>query len=124
MTHTLLLVEDDEDLRDMMRDALEEEGYVVVTARDGQEALDAVPRIESLCLIVLDLVMPVMNGWDFCTAFRARPGNERIPVLVHSSATDRVPAGVTRVVQKPIKLERLIALVREYCSDPVGPLRA
>jgi len=124
MTHTLLLVEDDEDLRDMMRDALEAEGYTVVTARDGQEALDAVPGIESLCLVVLDLVMPVMNGWDFFTAFRANPENERVPVLVHSSAIDRVPAGVTRVVQKPIKLERLIALVREYCSDPIGPLRA
>lgn len=114
--HTLLLVEDEEDLREMMREALEGKGYTVVTAADGAEALNAASRIESLCLVLLDLLMPGMNGWDFFDAFKARPEFASVPVVVHSSAPSRAPAGVARVLQKPLKLERLLSVVQEHCA--------
>ncbi|MDP9149155.1 MAG: response regulator [Myxococcota bacterium] len=117
MNHTVLLVEDEEDLREMMREALELNGYAVVAARDGQQALDELAAIERLCLVLLDLLMPGMNGWDFYEQMRRRPGLANVPVVVHSSAPSRAPAGVTRVLQKPVKLESLLAVVHEYCAE-------
>jgi len=116
MAHTVLVVEDEEDLREMMRDALEMSGYAVVTAEDGQDALDKIDGIENLCLIILDLLMPVMNGWDFVERMRQRVELAAVPIVVHSSAPAPPPAGVTRVLQKPLLFDRLISIVREYCS--------
>jgi CheY-like chemotaxis protein len=116
MTHTVLVVEDEQDLREMMRDALELNGYAVVTAEDGQDALDKLGGIESLCLIILDLLMPVMNGWEFVERMRQRTELASIPIVVHSSAPGSPPAGVTRVIQKPILFDYLLTVVREYCS--------
>jgi CheY-like chemotaxis protein len=116
MMHTVLLVEDEEELREMMTDALEREGYRVVAASEGREALDSLHRIEGLCLVLLDLLMPGMNGWDFFDQFRLRAEYANVPVIVHSSAPSRAPAGVTRVLQKPLRLERLLAVVQEYCT--------
>lgn len=114
--HTVLLVEDEDDLRDMIRDALELNGYEVVAVEEGQAALDAFARIEHVCLVLLDLLMPGMNGWDFYAKMRERPELAAIPVIVHSSAPAQAPAGVTRVVQKPMQLERLLSVVREFCA--------
>src|SRR5450432_3462375 len=100
MTHTVLVVEDEHELREMMRDALELNGYAVVTAEDGQDALDKLAAIEGLCLVILDLLMPVMNGWDFVERMRQRTELASIPIVVHSSAPGLPPAGVTRVIQK------------------------
>jgi CheY-like chemotaxis protein len=116
MNHTVLLIEDEEDLREMMRDALELNGYSVVTAREGSEALDQLTRIGLPCLILLDLLMPGMNGWDFFDRMRERPELASVPVIVHSSAADRAPKDVTRVLQKPLVLERLLSTVHEYCA--------
>ncbi len=117
MNHTVLLVEDEEELREMMCEALETYGYTVVTAREGQEALDAIAGIEHLCLILLDLLMPGMNGWDFFDAVKKRPELRDVPIVVHSSAPSRAPRGVTRVLQKPLKLDRLVATVQQYCAQ-------
>ena len=118
MIHTLLLIEDEDDLRDSMRDLLEGNGYAVIATRDGQEALDALDRADALfCLVLLDLLMPRMNGWDFLDAMQTRPQFASIPVVVHSSAPSRAPAGVRRVLQKPLQPERLLAAVREYCPQ-------
>jgi CheY-like chemotaxis protein len=114
--HTILVVEDELELREMMRDAFELNGYAVVTAGDGREALDKLAGIERLCLVILDLLMPEMNGWDFFAAMRQRPELASIPVVVHSSAPGQAPAGVTRVLQKPIMFDRLLSIVREYCA--------
>jgi CheY-like chemotaxis protein len=116
MNHTILVVEDERDLREMMCEALELSGYTVVAAVEGQAALDAITRIEHLCLVVLDLLMPGMNGWDFFKEMRARPGFAEVPVVVHSSAPASAPLGVTCVVTKPIELTRLLEIVRQYCA--------
>ena len=117
--HTVLIVEDEEDLREMMREALERKGYSVVTAQEGQDALNKIEGIDQLCLVLLDLLMPGMNGWDFFTKMRERPELAKVPVIVHSSASNRAPEGVTRVLQKPILFDRLISVVSEYCDTPV-----
>ncbi|HTA89896.1 MAG TPA: response regulator [Polyangiaceae bacterium] len=114
--HTVLIVEDEEDLREMMREALEMKGYRVVTAEEGQEALAKIDSIDQLCLVLLDLLMPGMNGWDFFTKMRERPELASVPVIVHSSASGRAPAGVTRALQKPVLFEQLISVVSEYCN--------
>jgi CheY-like chemotaxis protein len=117
MTHTVLVVEDEEELREFMRDALELDGYAVVTAEDGQDALDKIGGIDHLCLVILDLLMPVMSGWDFVDKMRARVELASVPVVVHSSAPGPMPTGVTRILQKPIPFERLLSVVREYCPE-------
>ena len=116
MNHTVLLVEDEEDLRELMRDALELSGYHVVAARDGQEALDELDDIDSLCVVLLDLVMPRMNGWDFYAKMRERTALVDVPVIVHSSSPIHAPAGVSRVLQKPVEFERLLSVIQEYCA--------
>jgi CheY-like chemotaxis protein len=116
MNHTILVVEDERDLREMMRDALELNGYAVVTASEGQAALDALAHIEQVCLVLVDLIMPGMNGWDFLTELRARPAFAQVPVVVHSSLPNAAPQGATRVLRKPLELVRLLEVVREYCS--------
>lgn len=116
MTHTVLVVEDDEALRDTMRDVLELNGYPVVVAVDGQQALDRLAAIEDLGLILLDLLMPNMNGWDFLRALRGRPALAGVPVVVHSSWPTDVPPGVARVLRKPASLSRLLSVVAEFCA--------
>lgn len=115
-THTVLIVEDEEDLRELMRDALGMHGYHVVTAQEGAEALQKLDSVGRPCLILLDLLMPGMNGWDFFDRLRERTEFASVPVIVHSSASDRAPQGVTRVLQKPLTFERLLSVVGEYCA--------
>ncbi len=116
MNHTILVVEDDRELREIMREALELNGYTVVTAAEGQAALDAIVLIESVCLVIIDLLMPGMNGWDLFKELRARPEFADVPVVVHSSAPSSAPEGATRVLRKPLELTRLLEVVREYCA--------
>ena len=116
MAHTVLVVEDEEDLREMMRDALELNGYRVATAHDGRQAFDEIARIDELCLVILDLLMPGMNGWDFFAQMRQRAELASVPVVVHSSAPDQAPPGVTRVLKKPLELSRLLSVVQEFCA--------
>ena len=97
--------------------ALQREGYEVIAASDGKEALAALVNLRHpLCLVLLDLRMPGMNGWDFFAALKARPELADVPVVIHSSAPSRAPVGATRVLQKPLALERLISVVHEYCA--------
>lgn len=115
--HTVLIVEDEEDLREMMSEALQMKGYSVVTAQEGGDALQKLDDIGRPCVILLDLLMPGMNGWDFFEQVRLRPELAAVPVIVHSSAADRAPAGVTRVLRKPLLFDQLVSVVREYCSN-------
>jgi CheY-like chemotaxis protein len=116
MIHTVLVVEDEDDLRESMQEALTLNGYTVVAAHDGQEAIAALGSIEHCCLVLLDLVMPVMDGWTFYAQMQARPAFAAIPVVVHTSAPGGAPTGVARVVRKPLELAGLLSLVREFCE--------
>lgn len=113
--HPVLVVEDEEDLREMIRDALGDHGYDVVTAREGQEALDQLTRMPRPCMVLLDLLMPGMNGWDFLERFRALPDTADVPVVIHSSVQEDLPKAATRILRKPASLEAMLAVVRELC---------
>lgn len=114
--HTVLVVEDEEDLREMTREALELNGYAVVTAKDGHEALAQLASIDQLCLVLIDLLMPGMNGWDLFRELRGRSELVNVPVVVYSSIADQAPAGATRVLQKPLTFGELLSTVRQYCA--------
>jgi CheY-like chemotaxis protein len=116
MKHTVLVVEDEAALRDLMCEALELSGYHAVGAGNGRDALEAMARIEHVCVVLLDLLMPVMDGWEFFSEIRSRPTLARVPVVIHTSEPGQAPAGV-RVLQKPVKLERLLSIVHEYCAQ-------
>jgi CheY-like chemotaxis protein len=116
MNHTVLVVEDEEDLREMMRDALELKGYTVVAARDGQEALEKLSLIKEVCVVLLDLVMPRMNGWDFFAQLRQLSNFADVPVIVHCSSSKQTPPAATRVLLKPLEFSQLLNVVHEYCD--------
>jgi CheY-like chemotaxis protein len=116
MKHTVLVVEDEPDLREMMSEALERSGYTVVAAEDGHQALAQLPQIEHLCLVILDLIMPGMDGWDLFQEVRRRSELDAVPILVYSSVPKRAPHGATRVLEKPMGFDQLLTTVREYCA--------
>jgi CheY-like chemotaxis protein len=113
--HTVLIVEDEEDLRETMRSFLELAGFEVAAAKEGGEALTIAASIEHVCVVLLDLLMPGMNGWDFFDAFKASAPYMGTPVIVTTSAPSRAPAGADLVLAKPIDPDRLLAEVQRYC---------
>jgi CheY-like chemotaxis protein len=113
-----LLVDDNEDIRAAVTEILREEGYSVAIAVNGKEALEMLMRAPLPRLILLDLMMPIMDGWQFLAARRADPDLNRIPVVILSAfahPADRV-AGVTAILSKPIEASQLIKLVRSHVS--------
>lgn len=115
---TVLAIDDDIDLLALMALILEEEGYLVRTAENGQQGLCAVE--EGLPdLILLDMKMPVMSGWEFAQRFRARYG-QQVPIVVVSAAEDAERSarevGATDWISKPFDLDRLVAVVGLHCQ--------
>ena len=110
---TLLVVEDDADIRETLAEALEGEGYLVFTARHGREALDRLEFGLRPALILLDLMMPVMNGLEFLSELRTRPGFSRTPVVVVSAnqGYEAEDLGAREVLRKPITLDTLFKVV-------------
>ena len=113
----VLIVDDDQHIRDSLREAFEEEAYEVSTAANGQEALDLVSKVELRPdVVVLDLVLPVVDGFRVYQALQADPQLARIPVIVSTSNPGRAPAGVV-VIPKPLKLERLLGAVARALAE-------
>ena len=107
---TVLVVDDEPDIRESLRDALEDEGYRVVVARNGREALEALPTLEKPVAIILDIIMPVMSGTEFYAALQADPRFAETPVLISTSDASRAPSGVL-LMKKPVDLDRLLDTV-------------
>ena len=117
----ILLVEDDEAVREALAELLSTEGYRVVCARDGREALGRAAAVRP-ALIVLDLSMPVMDGWAFRAAQLADPGLAGVPVIVLSAAHGGEGAAAhlapAAYLAKPVEFERLLTLVHRYVGAP------
>jgi CheY-like chemotaxis protein len=108
---TVLVVDDEPDIRESLRDALEDEGYDVVTAANGREALKVLPGLSRPLALILDIIMPVMSGVELYAALQSDPQLATIPVVVSTSDPSRAPAGVL-LMRKPIDLERLLKVIK------------
>jgi len=106
----ILVVDDDRDLRETLRDLLEDEGHVVHLAADGAEALALLERQPAIGAIVLDLAMPVMDGFELYDRLRADPRYARVKKIIVTSQQARGPAGAP-LLRKPIRIDRLLALI-------------
>lgn len=110
---SVLVVDDEVDIRQAMAEVLEDEGYEVHAAANGAEGLRQL-REHRPALVLLDLMMPVMNGWEFRRAQLHDPELADVPVVV-LSAVGRAPAlEVDAFLQKPFDLETLLAQVRQF----------
>lgn len=114
---SILIVEDDADIRETLKYALELEGYEVTTAHNGRDGLEQLPKMAKPCLILLDLMMPVMNGWEFANALQDDMVLATIPVIVVTAFADRaggIPA--KGVIKKPIDIDLLFSTAHRYCG--------
>ncbi len=118
----ILVVEDDDGIRQVLREFLSDDGYRVHTVVDGREALDYLDQTPALPrLILLDLMMPTMTGWEFRTMQRQLPRLQAIPVVILSAITSRLDArqfvelDAVAFVGKPIDWIRLERVVTQYC---------
>lgn len=118
----VLIVEDDLAIREALTEILEDEGYCVAGASNGQEAIQWLRTTAPPCLILLDLMMPVMNGWQFRAEQKQDPALAPVPVVVISADSDlRTKAASIEAVDflaKPIELDRLLNTVEQFCSLP------
>ena len=112
----VLIVEDDADLREMMSQLIALEGYRAHTVANGREALEYLRREHRPELILLDLMMPVMDGWEFRREQRKDPAIADVPVVVLSALDPSRGAdiGAIEFLKKPLDFDRLLALVRQY----------
>lgn len=109
---TVLVVDDDHDLRETMRDVLEDEGYVVQTASNGQEALDCLRDGKFPEVVVLDLMMPVMDGWHFLDELKRDHALADIPVVVMSASHEGLRGlGAKEFLSKPLDYHNLVATI-------------
>lgn len=117
--HCILIVEDDADMRESLGELLQYEGYQVAAAANGREALNHLRQAEAPCLILLDLMMPVMTGWEFREEQREDPQLAQIPVAVLTGVRNSVEQISTLdavgYFQKPVDLNALLATVAEFC---------
>jgi CheY-like chemotaxis protein len=119
----ILVIEDDRDSRELLCDILGLQGYVVACASNGREALsflDAHTPSE-ICVILLDLMMPVMSGFEFVDRQRSDPRLASIPVVIMSARWEAREAftGIP-FVRKPIGLEELLSTIRRWCIPMSG----
>jgi len=117
--NTVLIVEDDRDTREMLGRFLELEGFHVATAENGQKALATLRAGSDACVILLDLMMPVMDGWQFRSAQKQDPQISGIPVVVVTAAgsRDAIPKiEADAWVPKPVDLDRLLAAITPFCD--------
>lgn len=113
----VLIVEDDDDLRQMMVALLALEGFEPEAARDGEQALSMLrSQARRPCVIVLDMMMPRMDGWEFCRQRALDPSIGDIPVIVLSAApAERLQVSAAAVLPKPFDYDRLLRTIRTHC---------
>ena len=116
----VLIVDDDPDIRDAVGECLRYEGYDVHSAADGRDALDRLEYGLRPDVILLDLMMPVLNGFDVLEALKSRPEWKSIPVVIVSAnrgyeAEDL--SGAVSILRKPVNVDRLIAAVEQAVAS-------
>lgn len=116
---SILVVEDDEDIREAISLFLEAEGYDVVEAQDGDEALRQLRSGRRFCLVLLDLFMPVKNGWEFRAEQLRDPAIADVPVVIvsadRSAPQKAATLGAIDCMIKPIDFSRLLGTIAAHC---------
>lgn len=122
---TILLVEDDPDVRDSLQDILEDEGFEVIPASNGKQAIDFLtlndpPRAD---LVILDLLMPMVSGWEVLQHMTADRRLCDVPVIVLSAIITPRPARAQGFVRKPFSVEAFVGEIRGVLdgASPAGP---
>lgn len=121
----ILLVEDNEINRDMMVRRLQRRGYTVVAAMDGQQAVE-MARLERPDLILMDMSLPVMDGWEATREIKRQPGLREIPIVgltAHAMIGDRdmaVMAGCDEFATKPVQFDKLMELLLKMLAASQG----
>jgi CheY-like chemotaxis protein len=114
----VMVVDDDPFVRESIKEILEDEGYDVITATDGADGLRVLRTLPSApCVIVLDLMMPVMSGEEMLDALRKDSQLAGLPVVVVSAKPTMSVPGAHHVVGKPFRLNALLEKIREFCVD-------
>ena len=116
---SILVVDDDPDVRDAITDALGDEGYRVTGARNGREALEQLRDRTRPSLILLDMMMPEMDGWRFRMELKKEPDLAEIPVVIlsaHGNVRDAALAlGAADYLRKPLSIDSLLEIAERYC---------
>jgi two-component system, chemotaxis family, chemotaxis protein CheY len=121
---TVLVVDDDADIRAAVREVLEDAGYAVIVAEDGQQAFEYLAHRPAPDCVVLDLWMPVMDGWSLASeVLMGRLPTVPILVVTAANAQFAYPVPPRYVLRKPFNPERLLHLVAELVeTQPTGPV--
>jgi CheY-like chemotaxis protein len=120
-SRTVLVVDDDPGIRESIREVLSTEGYEVLEAGDGVEALRRMDGVDGRCVVLLDLAMPRMNGLELLTELSRRAHTERFPVVVMSANAHPRELEFPQVVallRKPFELEELLSWVAVCSRSP------
>ncbi|ADO72351.1 response regulator [Stigmatella aurantiaca] len=115
MRGTVLLLEDDADVREAVAGVLEDAGFQVATAANGKEGLNVLAQNTSPCVIVLDLWMPVLSGREFLEQLREEPQKSALPVVLMTASDSTPPPGVAACLRKPFGVSQLVKVVEKHC---------
>ena len=116
------LVDDDDVLRESIAEGLEEVGFTVIRATDGNDALGHLRNSSLPSLVLLDLLMPGMNGWQLCEVMHADPALARIPIVALTATASMDPeslhlADLVDWVAKPFDLEQVLEVIRPFFAE-------
>jgi len=113
----VLVVDDDTDIRTSLCELLEHEGYRVASAANGQEALARLGQGELPCVILLDLMMPIMDGWEFRERQQDDPRLAGVPVVVITAAGKYGTRAIDaeQILPKPLRIEHVLEVIEQYC---------
>lgn len=121
---SVLVVEDDPELRTIYQEVLSDGGFEVIAARDGVDALEILDGEWTPCVLLLDLRMPRMSGWELVARLRANDRWDHLPLIIVAAyyriAEEAERLGAHAWLQKPIDLGRLVGIVEDACSGSNG----
>lgn len=114
---TILIIDDDEAIRLALQAVLEKENFTVFAAANGQEGLELLGNIPQPCLILLDLMMPVLDGWEFLEIRKKDENISKIPVVVISAFSDQAKKiNADGFLKKPIDINQFLEMINKFCK--------
>lgn len=118
---SIMVIEDDADIRNVLVDLLSEEGYDTHSAENGKDALELLRDMPKPCLVFLDLMMPIMNGREFLDEVMKDSYLAPVPVVVVSAIADKADvSGAVGFLKKPIDIEMILGTAKKFCNGKVS----